>query len=219
MSPLSYDTKNFQALMLEYEGLVTFADVASWDERANAEVKKIVNVIEDTNKMSADALRKLEQAKKENAQKGLVSRLFSGKGLETSLTQSIQQYDRYKLSLEKLASQLQEAIDYTPNSADEQKSLLKELRLQKKEIQVKKREVAATLKAIRAGARAKNANAGISKSLFNTYTYDPKLAAAQRRGIRFQREAALHPHEDEKAAIERQLIQIDRDIHWAEKFK
>jgi len=205
--------------MLEYEGLLTFANVESWDQRANIEVKKLVDLIEESNKRKDGALQKLEQVNKERAEKNIVNRLFSGKSQENYLTQLIQQHDNYRTSLEHLASQLQEAIDYTPNSLTEQKSLVKELKLQRKEIQVKKREIAATLKAIRTGARTKSANAGISKSIFSVYTYDPKLAAAQRRGIRFQREAALHPHEDEKAAIERQLMQIDRDIYWAEKFK
>ena len=36
--------------------------------------------------------------------------------------------------------------------------------------------------------------------------------------FRYHKEVALRPPEDAKTAIELQLIQVDRDILWAEKF-
>jgi hypothetical protein len=37
-----------------------------------------------------------------------------------------------------------------------------------------------------------------------------------RRAARWQKEAALRPHEGQKAALERQLIQLERLEHWLE---
>jgi len=209
----SYNAKNFQALMAEYKGLRTFADVAAWDQRASAEVEVMVSAIRELDGKSAAASRKFEQAKKERAQKDFISRLFAGKALEQSYAQLMQNYGAYKIGLEGWASQLQEAIDFTPNSLEEQKSLLKELKARKKELQVEKREATAAMKAIRTDARKQSANAGTTGIFYN-----PKSASYERRHIRYQKEAALHPHEDTKAAVERQLIQVDRDILWAEKF-
>jgi len=70
------------------------------------------------------------------------------------------------------------------------------------------------MKAVRTGARQQSAQAGRVFGVF----YDSKVAASDRRSIRYAKEATLRPHEDAKAAIERQLVQTDRDILWAEKF-
>lgn len=119
------------------------------------------------------------------------------------------------LVLKKRAPELQELVDFTPNSPEEQKTLLAELRLQKKELQLKKRELAAAMKAIRVDARQKSSEAGVVFGVF----YDRSTAAHQRRHIRYRKEAALKPHEGEKEAVERQLLQIDRDIMWVERFR
>jgi len=105
-------------------------------------------------------------------------------------------------------------IDFTPNSLKEQKVLLKELRAQKKELQLQKREITATIKAIRREARTQSVHAG--QILFS---YNSKSAAIQRRQIRYKKEAKLRPHEDAMTAIERQLLQIDKDIFWVESFE
>ena len=40
------------------------------------------------------------------------------------------------------------------------------------------------------------------------------MSRAHRVNVRYQKEAALRPNEDAKAAINRQLFQIERDILW-----
>ena len=210
-----HDLNNFKALMNEYKGLLTFEQVASWDQRASAEVEQIANAIREADAKRADASRRLEQTKQERAEQNFIARLFSSQKIEKSLDRLIQQFIEYKTSLEGLAAQLQESIDFTPNSPEEQASLIKELRQRKKELQLEKREVAAAMKAVRDDARQRSARAG---QALGGLIYSSKVAASERRGIRYAKEAAVRPHEDAKAAIERQLVQVDRDILWAEKF-
>lgn len=214
---LAYDTTSFKALMAEYKELLTFSDVASWDKRAAIEVENLVRTVHDVDKKRTGASNKLGEIRKEHEGKGFFQRMFDSKDQEKTLVQLVENYNKYISWLEDMASQLQEAIDFTPNSPEEKKSLLKELKERKKELQLEKREVAAAMKAIRTDARKQSAVAGTSKSMFGT-TYNSSLAAAQRRGIRYQKESALRPQEDAKTAIERQLIQVDRDISWAERF-
>jgi hypothetical protein len=107
---------------------------------------------------------------------------------------------------------LSDAIDFTPNSPEEKKALLAELRIHKKELEADKREVALNMSAIRADARQKNAD------IDGRASYDSKSAARDRRQIHYEKEAALQPHEDAKAAIERQIIQVEKDILRVEKF-
>jgi len=211
---VSYDDNNFRELMSEFKTLSTFAAVESWDKRAGNEIERIVGTIQELDMGIAEQTQALESIKEEHSKKSFVGRLFSGGNEEKELTQRIEKYHQYKSTLGKMATQLQESIDFTPNSPDEQKILIKELRQRKKELQVEKREIAAVMKAARTDARQQSAQAG---QVFGVF-YSSKVAASERRSIRYSKEAALRPQENAKAAVERQLVQIDRDILWAEKF-
>jgi len=210
---IQYDDKNYRALMDEYKTLSTYENVAGWDQRAQAEVDKLAGVLQELEAEIARQSETLEQTKREHAQKSFLKRTFSDRKPEKEIAQFIDQCRQNMTTLEGMASKLQEAIDFTPNSPEEQKTLLKELRLRKKELQAEKREVAANMKAIRNEARAQSVHAG--RGFFG---YSSKSAAYDRRQIRYAKEAALGPHEDAKTAIERQLIQVEKDIVWAERF-
>jgi len=212
---ISYDDSNFGKLMSDFKTLSTFSAIASWDSQAQMEIDRTIGVIRDLDIEISRQTQALEKIRQSKSEKSFVGRLFSSDKEEKELLQLIEKYNQYKATLGKMASQLQESIDFTPNSPEEQKILVKELRQRKKELQVEKKEIAAAMKAVRTGARQQSAQAGRVFGVF----YDSKLAASERRNIRYSKEATLRPHEDAKAAIERQLVQIDRDILWAEQFK
>jgi hypothetical protein len=210
-----YDDKNFQALMTEYQTLTTFEAAIAWDQRARDEVETIVNAVRKLEEEISERSTALELAKKEQAQKSFLKRTFGSRKDEEEAEKLIEKYSQFQTTLEALAARLQEAIDFTPNSPEEQKMLLQELRLRKKELQVQKRATMDSMKAIREEARVKSIHAG--KGFLGLY--DSKLATSQRRSIRYAREAALGPQENEKQAVERQLLRVEKDILWAQRFK
>ena len=212
---VSYDDRNFGKLMSDFKTLATFSAIASWDSQTQLEIERILGVIRDLDNEISRQTQALEKFRQSKSEKSFMGRLFTSDKEEKESLQLVEKYNQYKATLGKMASQLQESIDFTPNTPEEQKTLLKELRQRKKELQVEKREVAAAMKAVRTGARQQSAQAGRVFGVF----YDSKLAASERRSIRYSKESTLRPHEDAKTAIERQLVQIDRDILWAEKFK
>jgi hypothetical protein len=209
-----YDDKNHQSLMAEYKTLATFEDATAWDQRAQTEVETIVGAIRIVEAEIVNQSTALEQLKQEHSQKSFLKRSFGTRKDEDEIVQLIEKYRTFQTTLETLASRLQEAIDFTPNSPEEQQAWLKELRLHKKELQVEKRETANAMKVIRDEARIQSVHAG--KSFLGLY--DSKLASRQRRNIRYYREAALGPQENAKQAIERQILQTEKDILWAERF-
>jgi hypothetical protein len=181
---------NYTRLMLAFQNISTFSEVSEWDRNAEIAIQKII-----------DSIHNLE------------TEIDSYKDIFNQL--KINELKKQHMAvLENMANKLQEAIDFTPNSSKEQKILLKELRHQKKELQLQKREVTANMRSIQANARSRSVRAG--RGFFGIY--DSKLAAYERRRIRYQKETALHPNEDMKAAIERQIMQTDKDILWVEKF-
>ncbi|MDO8972164.1 MAG: hypothetical protein Q7U74_15830 [Saprospiraceae bacterium] len=212
---ISYDDKNFGKLMSDFKALATFSAIASWDSQAQIEIERTLRVIQDLDVETSRQTQVLDNIKQSKSEKSFVGRLFGGNKEEKEALQLVEKYNQYKATLGNMATQLQESIDFTPNTPEEQKILLKELRQRKKELQVEKREIAATMKAVRTDARQQSAQAGRVLGVF----YDSKIATYERRSVRYSKESTLRPHEDAKAAIDRQLVQSDRDILWAEKFK
>ncbi len=149
---------------------------------------------------------------KDRNAKPFFSRLFASTKPEQEISQEIEQVQKTIANLMEMSDQLSDAIDFTPNSPEEKKALLAELRIHKKELGADKREVALNMNAIRADARQKNAD------IDGRASYNLKSAAQDRRQIHYEKEAALQPHEDAKAAIERQIIQVEKDILRVEKF-
>lgn len=212
---IEYDDENYRTLLMKYKSLSTYEEVANWDELARKEVDRIIEVLQKIDSELTQKYELLEQAKNEYSQKSFLQRLVASHKSEAEIATTIARYRSYQVSLEEISAKLQEMIDFTPNTPDEKKDLLKELRLRKKEIQTEKRELAANMKAIRNEARVQSVHAG---SVFTSYIYLPKIATFQRRQIRYAREAELRPNEDAKSAIERQLIQIEKNILWVERF-
>jgi len=214
-SAISYNDSDYKALMADFKTLSTFAQVTAWDERAGLEVDRIANVIRELTAEGNRQREAIRQIQQDRAAKPLLARAFSGNKEEKAAAKTVEQIERHMAALETLATELQQSIDFSPNSPDEQKALIKELRQRKKELQLKKREVVSNMQALRSEARQQSTIAG------NTWLglYNSKLAARERRQIRYNKETALRPQESAKAAIERQILQVERDILWAEKFK
>lgn len=214
MPVIQYSDENYHKLMAQMKTLTSFEEVASWDDSANAELETMLKLAMDLGNQIASERAALEQAEMNHSHKPFLSRLFGSRDEENKIKASIKKYEGYLKVLQQRAPELQEAVDFTPNSPEEKKALLQELRLRKKELQLQKRELAATMKAIRTNARQKSSEAGLIFGVF----YDRKSAAYQRRNIRYNKEAALRPHESEKDSIERQILQVDRDIVWVDQF-
>lgn len=180
---------NYNSLMEKYKQLSTFDEVAEWDKEAESAIAKIVVAIE---RLDTLVLKYRDNVK-------------------TSTQEKFK--NQYQEILENMAEKLQEAIDFTPKNSEEKKTLLKELTLAKKELQLQKREVAATMKNVNQESRSKSVRAGSYLWMYNS-----KIAAKERRKIRYQRDAELKPNEATKAAIERQILQIDKDIMLIKHF-
>jgi hypothetical protein len=210
-----YDDNNFHKLMADLKTLSTFDGVTDWDKQAQAEIERAVQAIQYLDNEIAENKKAIDQAKQAKSDKSFLGKLFSDDKEEKESAQKIEKYLGYQKLLNNVAVQLQESIDFTPNSPDEQKNLLKELKQRKKELQLSKREIAAAMKEMRTDARQQSADAGRT---FGGAFYSSKMAAVERRHIKYAKEAALQPHESAKASVDRQLLQVERDIIWAEKF-
>ena len=178
----------FDYTMNKFRNLSTFSEVAVWDKEAEVVIAQIVDKI-----------------------KLLDTVLLQYSDVNTVTQTKFKQ--KYQEILENMALKLQESIDFTPNNSDEQKALIKELTFTKKELQLQKKEVTSYMKNVNERARSQNVRAG-----YGLLGYNSKMAASQRRNIRYYRDAQLRHNEAIKAAIERQILQIEKDILSVKRF-
>jgi hypothetical protein len=201
-----------EALLAEFDSVVTFQHVESWDARAVA----VTTDAEATGRRLADFLAAGEQAvaayKRGNADSDNVVRARLAK------TGAIMEpISRVMTTIAQKYGDLLERIDQTPNTKKEQSAMLRELRAEKKELQAQKKEVKASAAQIRLVARQQSAEAGQGQ-LLGWPVYMRGVAAVERRAIRRAKESALAPHENAAAALDRQILNGDRRIAWVQRF-
>lgn len=204
---------SIQRLVNEYKSLSDFSAAADWDRRAQSEIDILATALDRIESFERYIAAQVTATQQERASKNALARVFGSRSAEKALEADAEWARVRRADIEKIADQLQEMMDYTPADEAERKSIIKELRLTKKELQVKKREITAKMQAVRVETRQQSAQLesfGIRGLA--------KVAAGQRRNIRRRREGQLAPSEDAKAAIERQLLAIDRRINWLERF-
>lgn len=203
-----YDTDNARRIASEIKGLRTFDDIGEWDKQASDEIERIRSAIETIERKVRQVALNLEQAKKTNDAKSFLVRLFSSRNDEKSLRAEQTRLLGEKSQLEELGDRMQAAIDFTPDSPEDLKELLKEIRVRKKELQADKKAVSAQMSQIRVEARQQTAD-----------SVPGKYGKWDRRRIRLAKEEALKPQESQKAALERQIIRLDQVVAWLERFK
>lgn len=203
-----YNTASARVLATEIRNLCTFEEIAEWDKKATTEIGVMHSASETIEGKLRNVIQALAREKQAHEAKSFFVRWFDGRIEQKRLLGEHARLSSEKVQVENLVDQFEAAIDFTPNSKDDLKELIKECKQRKKELQTEKKAISAQMSSIRVEARQQTAN-----------TISGKYGTWDRRRIRLNKEAALGPHETEKAAIERQIIKLDLIIVWLERFK
>lgn len=211
----SFDLSRAKGLLGQLDVISSFSEVAAWDRSADQEIRNIA-AHEHALESFAQTLDAFEAGcKAAHAKQPLFRWLFTSyehKPWIREMRKSIQDQQR---QLPQLADSLQAAMDKTPNSRDEQRVLLAELKQARKRLNQEKRELNQAMTGIRVSARQRSAAVGTGFDLLFSTSRSRRL---NRLAIRLSKEAALAPRENAKAAIDHQINIIDRTILWVEKF-
>jgi chromosome segregation ATPase len=203
-----YNTANAGLLATEIGNLRTFDQIAEWDKKATAEIEAMRSISGTVEGKLQNIALALAQEKQAHESKSFFARLFDGRNEQKRLLVEQARLTRERTQIENLIDQFEAAIDFTPNSMDDLKELIKECKRRKKELQTEKKAISTQMTSIRVEARQQTAS-----------TVSGKYGSWDRRQIRLNKEAALRPHETQKAAIERQIIKLDQIVIWLERFK
>jgi hypothetical protein len=203
----------YKELLPSFDNLENFSEAIQWDSDASSLIELFKNSISDFLEYQKSLQQELEIIKTERESKSFFMRSFSSKKSEKEHAESILDMADVVKKTEIIIEKLQDLIDRTPNSKVEQKEMLNELKTIKKNLALEKREINESIRKVNVEARKSISKVtGISGGIFGT------VARAHRVSVRYQKEAALRPNEDAKAGINRQLLQVEKDILWVSKF-
>lgn len=202
------DARIGEALVAQVQSIDSFAAVAAWDKSANEFVSYAKSFLSSVPSIEHQINVVEQHGNQIHTKRGFFERVFSTAPMAAEIRSMRQQLRTAVPSLSSLVAELEALIDQTPDTPAEKKVLLAELRAQKKALTQEKRELNLAMREVRTNARRASARAynGVFVS-----------ARTERLGIRLQKEAELKPHEDEKAAIERRLLSLERLILWVER--
>ena len=155
-----------------------------------------------------NASQALAQENQAHEAKSFLARSFDDRKVQKQWLAEQSRLTNEKGQINNLIEQFKSAIDFIPKSRNDQKELIKECKQKKKELQTEKKAVNAQMASIRVEARQLRAN-----------TYSGKVGTAQKRQIRLKEESVLSPHENKKAEIERQIINLDQIVIWLERIE
>jgi hypothetical protein len=204
----------YKELLSSFDNLETFSDTIQWDSDASSLIELFKDSVSDFLEYQKTMQQELEIIKAERESKSFFARNFSSKKVEKEHTDSILDMADVVKKTEIVIEKLQDLIDRTPNSKADQKEMLNELKTIKKNLTLEKREINESIRQVNVEARKSISKVtGISGGIFGT------VARAHRVNVRYQKEAALRPNEDAKAGINRQLLQVEKDILWVSRFK
>jgi chromosome segregation ATPase len=205
---LEYNTVNARLLVTALKNLHSFDEIAEWNKKATAEIEAMHSILRAIEEKQQKATRVLSQEQQEHEAIPFLTKLFDGRKEQKRWLAEQSRLAREKAHIENLIDQFESAIDFAPESLDDLKELLQECKQQKIELLTEKKAVNAQMSSIRVEARQQTANTNYGQ-----------YGKGDRRRIRLNKESALRPQESQKAAIERQITQLDQKIIWLERFQ
>jgi chromosome segregation ATPase len=205
---LEYNTANASLLATALKNLHSFDEIAEWNKKATAEVEAMHPILRAIEEKQQKVTLVLSQEQQEHEAKPFLTKLFDGRKEQKRWLAEQSRLAREKAHIENLIDQFESAIDFTPGSLDELKELMEECKQQKIELLTEKKTVNDQMSSIRVEARQQTANTNYGK-----------YGKGDRRRIRLNKESALRPQESQKAAIKRQIIQLDQIIIWLERIE
>jgi hypothetical protein len=203
-----YNTANANSLAKEITNLHSFDEAADWSKKAISEVETMHNVLRTIEGKQQTVAQALLRENQEHEAKSFLARSLDGRKEQRRWLAEQSRLKTETAKIDNLIKQFESAIDFIPKSPNDQKELIKECKQKKKELQTEKKAVNVQMTSIRVDARQQRATA-----------LSGKIGSSQRRSIRLNEENALRPQENQKAAIDRQIVNLDQIIIWLERFK
>ena len=191
----------------------SFEMVAIWDSEAKKLIEELQKSILESNENINKLSRKHNLLEKKYDELSFFQKMFSSKdeieGVLKKISIEKNNIKEYKNCIEVL----EESIEFTPDDKKEADLMLKELKLAKKELITLKKEIISRIKSNKNHSISENSN--LTTQIFANSKSKPLLKMHER----IKKESSDVSQEEEKAIIEKQIIVVEKMIHWIERIK
>ena len=205
---MSAETTTLETLVAYHQRIDSLSDGKRWTEIAKTYMERLRGVVEQCDTGLAAIPLAVKAAAAAAKLRPFWKRLF-GSAEQRSVAERARDLRASRDRAMAARDAVQSLINDTPTSEAERAAMLRELRASKKTLQLDKREINSQLQNIRGDARRQSAGAATS---FLGMTTGRKYVAAERRLIRSAKEHAIASPEEAKRALDRRLLELDRQI-------
>lgn len=193
-------------LIQSHRHLKTLAECAAWCEDARRYLEAWPLTLDQLTAKQTAARQALEDASARAKARPIWKRLMkSSDQKDARVSLDLATHDRDQA--QKFATELHQLLAETPENDIDRASRISMFKEQKKQLILQKKELDLRMKEIRADARNASARAGTLAQVGMR-----KAAAASRRSITVDRAQALRPFENTKMDVEREILNIDKEI-------
>ena len=200
-------------LLKQIAEITSFDAVAKWDNEAREVLGLLKKAFEEANGIEEILKKDLTSLEIKYKNLPFYKKIFYNKKMENAILAKIQEIRNTKDTHTRCIDFLEEWIEKTPDDKNQADLMLKELKLMKKELTTAKKEISAQIKDINNKARMENAQ--VSTEYFSS----AKSKQLQKIQIRMNKENSLLSQQDQKAAMDKQIIDIEKLINWVERIK
>jgi chromosome segregation ATPase len=200
-------------VLYRFSNLATFHEAIGWHSDVAALIRLLDQFCSEVTSYRSHQEESAKQVEAERSSLTLLKRTFASRSDEKQYKENINSADKTISSIESAKNHLQDLMDRTPRNKTEQSQMIQALKQHKKELTTEKKAINEGMRQTRIKARQDMTSwTGVSGKGFVG-----SVARYERVRIRNQKENALAPKEDAKTIIEKQVIEIDKNINRISK--
>jgi vacuolar-type H+-ATPase subunit I/STV1 len=200
-------------LIARHQAIKKFEQGDPWKRDAQAVIPDLEQLIERLRLFISTQEVELAELQAARAELPVTKKLLTSRKDEKSVEADIAAAREAIAADERTIAMLQAAMDSFPSGKQERKEMLKALKALKKQLTAEKRAISQQIRAIKIKAGLDLAQwKGVTKGTVG------KAARHQRAAIRLMKKAQIEPQEAAKAAVKRQINEVNQRIKWVAGF-
>jgi vacuolar-type H+-ATPase subunit I/STV1 len=200
-------------LIARHKTINHFEQGDPWKRDAQAVIPDLEQLIERLRLFISTQEVELAELQAARSELSVTKKLFTSRKDEKSIEADIAAAREAIDADERTIAMLHAAMDSIPSGKLERKEMLKALKSLKKQLTAEKRAINQQIRAIKVKASLDLAQwKGVTKGTVG------KAARHQRASIRLMKKAQLEPQETARAAVKRQINEVNQRIKWVSNF-
>ncbi len=195
----------------------TFRSLQAWDDEAEKTVAELESLLPDLIARRDMAHALYAEKRAEWKSKGYFRTLFRSSNPPVEEARALHSIEDTADAMQAQTRTLLELMDMTPNNDQERNAFIKSVRLGIEELQLQERELATSVR--RSNQAACQMTLDATTSLWNLTKTGRMMKRMEKVGVRSAKQQSSVPLHDERTRLERQIIEFERVVAWAQSLQ